>query len=127
MKAKRTKLTVMLLAIPVLAVGLLTLNGCKDSGSGSSADSNQQMQGMQGHEGHDHAQMAMNAETTDQVAAEVEQKTCPVMDGNPINKAYFTEYKGKKVYFCCPGCDQKFKENPEKYLAKLPQFQQQAQ
>jgi len=127
MKAQSTKSAVMLLAIPVLFVGLLMLNGCKDSGSGSSADSGQQMQGMQGHEGHDHAQMAMNTETTEEVAAEVEQKTCPVMEGNPINKAYFTEYKGKKVYFCCPGCDEKFKANPEKYIAKLPQFQQQAQ
>jgi len=124
MKAQNKKLAVMLLAIPVLFVGLLLLNGCKDSGSKSSADSGQQMQG---HEGHDHAQMAMNADTTKEIAAEIEQTTCPVMEGNPINKAYFTEYKGKKVYFCCPGCDQKFKENPEKYIAKLPQFQNQAE
>jgi Cu+-exporting ATPase len=26
------------------------------------------------------------------------------------------EYKGKTYYFCCAGCDTKFKENPEKYL-----------
>ena len=26
------------------------------------------------------------------------------------------DYKGKSYYFCCPGCDTKFKENPEKYL-----------
>ncbi|MBN1765185.1 MAG: efflux RND transporter periplasmic adaptor subunit [Sedimentisphaerales bacterium] len=51
----------------------------------------------------------------------IEQKTCPVM-GGPINKDVFTVYKGKKVYFCCPGCDQVFNENPEKYLDKLPQF-----
>jgi YHS domain-containing protein len=52
-----------------------------------------------------------------------EQTLCPVM-GNPINKDVFVEYRGKKVYFCCPGCDEKFKANPEKYLDKLPQFQQ---
>ena len=51
------------------------------------------------------------------------QTTCPVM-GGPINPEHFTVYKGKKVYFCCPGCDKVFQENPEKYLAKLPQFQQ---
>jgi YHS domain-containing protein len=50
-----------------------------------------------------------------------EQKTCPVM-GGPINKNIFTEYKGKKVYFCCAGCEEKFKANPEQYIAKLPQF-----
>ncbi len=52
-----------------------------------------------------------------------EQTTCPVM-GGPIDKAIFVEYKGKKVYFCCPGCVETFKANPEKYIAKLPQFAQ---
>ena len=50
-----------------------------------------------------------------------QQTTCPVM-GLPINKDLFTVYKGKKVYFCCPGCKPEFEKNPEKYLAKLPQF-----
>ena len=49
------------------------------------------------------------------------QTTCPVM-GLAINKEIFTVYKGKKVYFCCPGCKPEFEKNPEKYLAKLPQF-----
>ena len=53
--------------------------------------------------------------------SDIEQKICPVM-GNPIDKNIFIEYKGKKVYFCCPGCDKIFNENPEKYLDKLPQF-----
>ena len=53
--------------------------------------------------------------------SEVEQKTCPVM-GGVINKNVSTEYEGKKVYFCCPGCIGKFEEKPEKYIAKLPQF-----
>jgi YHS domain-containing protein len=42
--------------------------------------------------------------------------------GGAINKAIFTEYKGKKVYFCCSPCEEKFKAEPEKYIAKLPQF-----
>jgi Cu(I)/Ag(I) efflux system membrane fusion protein len=50
-----------------------------------------------------------------------EQTLCPVM-GTPINKDYFVEYKGKTVYFCCPGCDATFLADPEKYLPKLPQF-----
>lgn len=50
-----------------------------------------------------------------------EQTTCPVM-GSPINKDIFTEYKGKKVYFCCSACKPEFEKNPEKYLGKLPQF-----
>jgi len=52
-----------------------------------------------------------------------EQTTCPVMGGT-INKNIFTEYKGKKVYFCCAGCIEKFEENPEEYISKLPQFKE---
>jgi len=50
-----------------------------------------------------------------------EQKLCPIM-GGAINKELFTVYKGKKVYFCCPGCAPEFLKNPEKYIEKLPQF-----
>jgi len=28
------------------------------------------------------------------------------------------EYQGKRYYFCCPGCDKKFLDDPEKYLSK---------
>ena len=62
------------------------------------------------------------AETIEEAAVEViEQTKCPVMNGT-INKELFTEYKGKKVYFCCPGCKEQFLKEPEKYLSKLPQF-----
>jgi len=50
-----------------------------------------------------------------------EQTLCPVMEA-PINKELYIEYQGKKVYFCCPGCKEKFMQNPEQYIAKLPQF-----
>ena len=53
-----------------------------------------------------------------------EQKTCAVMGGPVNDKSVFIDYKGKKVYFCCPGCIGKFKADPEKYLAKLPQFKE---
>ena len=64
------------------------------------------------------------AAAKEKVAEAIEQKTCPIMDGNPINKDLFVEYKGKKVYFCCAGCKEKFLANPEQYVATLPQFQQ---
>jgi YHS domain-containing protein/predicted small lipoprotein YifL len=54
--------------------------------------------------------------------AVIEQTKCPVMDGNPIDKNVFVEYKGKKVYFCCEKCKAAFEKDPEKYIAKLPQF-----
>lgn len=55
------------------------------------------------------------------VSEAVEQTTCPVM-GGAINKDIYTEYKGKKVYFCCPSCKETFEKDPEKYISKLPQF-----
>lgn len=29
---------------------------------------------------------------------------------------YISEYKGKKYYFCAPGCKKTFDENPVKYI-----------
>ncbi len=51
-------------------------------------------------------------------AAAKAQTTCPVMGGK-INKKFYADYKGKRVYFCCPDCIQAFKKNPDKYVKKL--------
>ena len=40
---------------------------------------------------------------------EVTNETCPVMGGK-VDSKIFTEYEGKKVYFCCPGCISQFKK-----------------
>jgi YHS domain-containing protein len=46
-------------------------------------------------------------------------KVCPVM-GNKVDVDGPTiEYNGKLYGFCCPGCDAKFKKNPEKYSKNL--------
>ena len=50
--------------------------------------------------------------------AVVAQTKCPVMGGD-INKEVYADHEGKRVYFCCEACISTFKENPEKYLAKL--------
>lgn len=55
------------------------------------------------------------------VAAEKKVKAqtiCPVM-GDPINKKFFVDYKGYRIYFCCSSCPEEFKKNPEKYMKKL--------
>ncbi len=46
------------------------------------------------------------------------QKMCPVMGGE-INKEVFVDHKGNRVYFCCPGCIDKFKNDPDKYMNKM--------
>ena len=92
------KKLIMLLLAGVLGLAMFSLLGCKKE-----------------------TPAAAPAETKDAVSVEIEQKTCPVMGGE-INKDLFTEYKGKKVYFCCPGCKEQFQKEPEKYISKLPQF-----
>ncbi|MBM4143628.1 MAG: HlyD family efflux transporter periplasmic adaptor subunit [Lentisphaerae bacterium] len=46
------------------------------------------------------------------------QTHCPVM-GGAINREHYADYKGQRVYFCCPGCREPFLREPEKYLDKL--------
>jgi YHS domain-containing protein len=42
---------------------------------------------------------------------------CPI-SGGAISKDASVDYKGGKVYFCCPGCIPKFKADKAKYEAK---------
>ncbi len=46
------------------------------------------------------------------------QTHCPVMGGE-INKDVYTDYNGMRIYFCCPGCEGTFLEDPETYLAEM--------
>ena len=94
----RNKNLVMLLCVSTLMLTMFSLAGCKKK-----------------------SEPAAPAETKQVVSEAIEQTTCPVM-GGAINKELYAEYKGKKVYFCCPGCEPEFLKNPEKYMDKLPQF-----
>lgn len=46
------------------------------------------------------------------------QTVCPVLAGN-IDKNVYADYKGKRIYFCCLGCDKEFNKDPEKFLKKM--------
>lgn len=46
------------------------------------------------------------------------QTVCPVMGGE-IDKDVYIDYEGKRVYFCCPMCIDKFKADPAMYIKKL--------
>lgn len=52
--------------------------------------------------------------------AEVTQTTCPVM-GREIDKEVFTDYRGVRVYFCCPPCVETFEADPQQYVPGLPE------
>lgn len=58
----------------------------------------------------------LHAPTT---APTVEQTACPVMGGD-IDKEVYADYRGVRIYFCCPPCIEKFKANPDKYISNLP-------
>jgi YHS domain-containing protein len=127
MDAKKQRLMTVLLVGGFVFIALTMVNGCKkEEPTPAPTDAGSEHDHEHGEEGHthEHTETAMAAESAKEIASSTEQTTCPIMEGNPINKAVFTEYKGKKVYFCCPGCDSKFRADPEKYIAKLPQFNQ---
>lgn len=46
------------------------------------------------------------------------QTLCPVLGGE-INKNVYADYQGKRIYFCCLGCDKDFNKDPEKFLKKM--------
>jgi YHS domain-containing protein len=98
MKSKRTQFGIVFTLASLSLIGLVAISSCKKK-----------------------PEPVPPTETKEVVSAKIQQTTCPVMAG-PINKNIFAEYKGKKVYFCCAGCKEAFEKEPEKYLDKLPQF-----
>jgi YHS domain-containing protein len=46
---------------------------------------------------------------------------CAVMTSNKVNiadatkKKMYSDYKGHRYFFCCGGCPEEFKKNPEKF------------
>ncbi|UCG92929.1 MAG: efflux RND transporter periplasmic adaptor subunit [candidate division WOR-3 bacterium] len=56
-----------------------------------------------------------------------DKAVCPVMGGEftITESTPVVEYNGKKYYFCCPGCDKEFSENPEKYIKEISTAEEQ--
>jgi YHS domain-containing protein len=46
------------------------------------------------------------------------QTLCPVME-LAIDKKVYTDYQGKRVYFCCTQCKKDFQKDPAGYVKKL--------
>lgn len=49
--------------------------------------------------------------------SKIKYVVCPVTKTkiNPAKAYSKTVYKGRTYYFCCAGCPEEFKKNPEKY------------
>ena len=71
-----------------------------------------------GYADQEHFEQLPNIVETEQAV----QTTCPVLVGNKINPDIYTDYKGKRIYFCCNSCKADFERNPGKYVSNLPQF-----
>lgn len=48
----------------------------------------------------------------------MKQTVCPIT-GEPFKKDFYSDYQGKRIYFCCQGCVDKFDQNPKKYIDKM--------
>ncbi len=59
------------------------------------------------------------SEGTNTGALKTWNKVCPVQGEEVDSEAPTTEYKGKLIGFCCPGCDKKFQKDPERYMKNL--------
>ena len=46
------------------------------------------------------------------------QTLCPIM-GNAITEDIFSDHQGKRVYFCCAPCKEKFDAEPEKFIKQM--------
>ena len=47
------------------------------------------------------------------------QTKCPVMGGDIDPQSFTTLTGGRKICFCCPGCEKKLFDDPAKYAPKL--------
>ncbi|MFQ6007749.1 MAG: YHS domain-containing protein [Candidatus Zixiibacteriota bacterium] len=47
------------------------------------------------------------------------QTTCPVSGEKLEEKSVYTDYEGRRIYFCCKKCRGTFSQDPAKYLSKL--------
>ena len=45
--------------------------------------------------------------------------TCPVMDGEEVDREIFIDHGSRRIYFCCEECIDTFRASPQEYLQKL--------
>ncbi len=47
------------------------------------------------------------------------QTTCPVSGKELDKKEIYTDYEGRRIYFCCEGCVATFNKDPQKFLSAM--------
>ncbi|MHC4885573.1 MAG: hypothetical protein ACYTGH_10860 [Planctomycetota bacterium] len=53
--------------------------------------------------------------------AETRQTLCPMMKSE-INKKLYVDYKGRRLYACCPPCVTAFKKDPAKFAKQITEL-----
>lgn len=72
------------------------------------------------HKNMQHNKMKMDdAKQTMNMDNKIWNAYCPVRGEEVDPESPTVQYKGKTIAFCCPGCDDKFKAEPEKYMKNL--------
>ncbi len=56
---------------------------------------------------------------TSGAGASIGNAMCPVTTDESADPAIFVDYRGRRVYFCCPRCRKKFIDDPDAYVANL--------
>jgi len=95
---RQRSLSFLLMIIIVPGFVLLTTSGCAE-------------------EGHHHDHHAIEKETGHGKNLGI----CPVMGGKATEE-YSYVHEGKTYYFCCPGCIDSFKADPERYISRIKEF-----
>jgi len=80
-----------------------------------------EMKKMKGHEGHKHSsEMKMKTKIKGKASVmNVVNANCPISGKKVKDDGGTYMYEGKMYGFCCPGCIEKFKKDPEKYIKKI--------
>ena len=47
------------------------------------------------------------------------QKRCPVSGEILLDKKVYSDFEGRRIYFCCEKCRGTFADNPKEYLKKM--------
>ena len=83
-------------------------SGCSKDGGGNGGGSDESKKEESG----------AKVEATSSTATALAQTLCPI-GGGDIVKNSFTDYKGKRVYFCCDDCKPKFDKDADNIVAKM--------
>jgi hypothetical protein len=101
----------------VFAAATISLTGCGDKTEKKTDESKQTSPS----NGDSKIEKALAELSEADRAAATAQRICPVSDEElgSMGKPPKVTIDGQDVFICCPGCEDKLRENPEMYLAKL--------